>query len=148
EREPADGVGGREVLRDRDERGARDVEALHHFGEVQERSAEAGDLVNDDHVDLAGVDVGEQPLERGAIQILAAEAAVVVARADELPALVRLRAHVLHARLTLRVEGVELLLEPLRDALACVDRAPDRDLLRRALASTAAHRSSTSSSWA
>jgi len=111
----------REVLRDRHERHAGCAEALHHLGEVEERAAEAVDLVDDHDVDLAGVDVGEQALERGAVGVGAGEAAVVVALADELPA--GLMLDVADGGLALRVEGVEVLLEPGRRRFARVDCA-------------------------
>ena len=55
------------------------VEGLHHPGEVEQRAAEPVDLVDDHAVDLAGLDVGQQALQGGAVHVAAGEAAVVVA---------------------------------------------------------------------
>src|SRR5690606_14628038 len=89
--------------------------------EVEERAAEAVDLVDDDDVDLARVDVGEQALERGALDVRASEAAVVVALGQRLPALAPHRPDVELGGLALGVEGVEVGLEPLARRLAGVD---------------------------
>ena len=48
-------------------------------------AAEPVDLVDHDHVDPAGLDVGEQALQRRALQRAAGEAAVVVAVAAPAP---------------------------------------------------------------
>ena len=71
----------------RDEGDAVAVEHLDQLGEVHQRAAEPVDLVDDDDVDPAGLDVGEQPLQRRALQRAAGEAAVVVAVGDQHPAL-------------------------------------------------------------
>ena len=101
------------------------VEHLDDLGEVGERAGQPVDLVDDHDVDLAGRDVGEQPLQRRPLHVAAGEAAVVVALRRGLPALVLLAADVGLAGLPLGVEGVELLLEPLLGRLAGVDRAAD-----------------------
>ena len=63
------------------------------------------DLVDHDHVDPSGLDVGEQPLQRRALQRAAGEAAVVVAVRDQHPALGPLAGHVGLAGLALGVEA-------------------------------------------
>src|SRR5262249_3205274 len=47
-------------LCDRYERNAATVEDLYEFGEIGERSRQSVDLVDDDHIDLACLDVGQQ----------------------------------------------------------------------------------------
>ena len=84
------------------------VEHLDQLGEVHQRAAEAVDLVDDDDVDPAGLDVGEQPLQGRALQGAAGEAAVVVAVADQHPALGLLAGDIGLAGLALGVEAVEL----------------------------------------
>jgi hypothetical protein len=130
EREPAHRVGRGEVLRDAHERDAGLVEPVHHLREVEERSREAIDLVDDHDVDALGIYVGEEALEGGTLDVGARETAVVVVRVNQRPALApRVRL----AGLALRVERIELLLEPVRCRLAGVDRAAARrrrDLLR------------------
>jgi hypothetical protein len=116
-------------LRDAHEGDAGLVEPVHHLREVEERSRQAIDLVDDHDVDALGVDIVEEALERRALDVGAREAAVVIAPVDQRPALA------LRVRLTgfmLGVEGVELLLEPVGRRLAGVDRAAPsrrRDLL-------------------
>ena len=57
-----------ELLRDGDEADAVLLEQLHHLGEVDQRSAEAIDFVDDHAVDLAGLDVGQQLSQRRAVR--------------------------------------------------------------------------------
>jgi hypothetical protein len=71
----------------------------------------------------AGADIAEQALQAGALQGSARESAVVVAGGQRRPTLVALAADVGVAGLALRMEGVELLLEPLLRGLSDVDRA-------------------------
>ena len=71
----------------------------------------------------AGADIAEQALQAGALQGSARESAVVVAGGQRRPTLVALAADVGVAGLALRMEGVELLLEPLLEGLPGVDRA-------------------------
>ena len=70
--------------------------------------------------------LGEQPLQGGAFERSAGEAAVVVAAGQQAPALVRLGADVGLGRLALVVEGVELLIEPVLGRDPGVDRAAQR----------------------
>ena len=97
------------------------LEGLHQAGEVEQGAAEAIDLVDDDAVDLAGLDVGHEALQGGPVHVAAGEAAVVVAVGQQRPALSGLAADVGLARLALGVQGVELLLEALLGGLAGVD---------------------------
>ncbi len=83
------------------------------------------DLVDDDDVDRAVLDVAQQPLQGGALHGAAGEAAVVVAVADADPALVLLARDVGQRRLALGVERVELHVEPLVGRDAGVDGRAD-----------------------
>ncbi len=126
QRQPAHRVRRVEVLRDRDERDIVLLERLHHPGEIHERPTEAVDLVDHHAVDLAGPDVGHQALERRTIHVAAGEPAVVVAVRQAHPALGLLAGDVCLGAFALRVQRIEVLLEPLLGALARVDRAADR----------------------
>ena len=101
------------------------VEHLDQLGEIHQRAAEAVDLVDDDDVDAAGLDVGEQPLQRRALQRAAGEAAVVVAVGHQHPAFGLLAGDVGLAGLALGVEAVELHVEAFLAGLAGVDRAAE-----------------------
>ena len=73
-------------LRDGDKARAASVEHLHDAREVEEGPGQAVHLVNYDAVDLACLDVREEPLERRALHVAAREASVVVARRQAGPA--------------------------------------------------------------
>ena len=110
------------------------VEHLDELREVHQRARQPVDLVDHDDVDQPLLDVGEQPLQRRALQRAAGEAAVVVGLADQRPALGALAGDVGLAGLALGVQRVELLLQPLLARLAGVDRAAELagDRLRHA----------------
>ena len=65
QRQPSHAGRGVELLRDRDERDIVAIEDLHQLGEVGERSRQAIDLVDNDDIDLSGLDIGHQPLRAG-----------------------------------------------------------------------------------
>ena len=123
QRQPAHRRRGVELLGDADERDVVPVEHLDDAGEVGQRARQPVDLVDDDDVDDAALDVAQQPLQRRALHAAAGEAAVVVAVADQDPALALLALDVGQPRLALRVERVELHLQPLFRGLARVDGA-------------------------
>ena len=56
--------------------------SLDQLEEIQQRAGKPVDLVDDHDVDLAGLDVGQEPLEGRALQRAAGEAAIVVAVGD------------------------------------------------------------------
>jgi len=89
------------------------VEQFDQLGEVGERPRQPVNLVDDDHVDLAGPDVVQQLLERRPLHRTAREAAVVIAFADELSSLTGLAFNVGLGSLALVVEGVEVLFQGL-----------------------------------
>ena len=99
------------------------VEHVDDLGEVGQRAGQPVDLVDDHDLHFAGLDVGEQPLERRPLHRAAGEAAVVVEVAHGDPAGVLLARDVGLAGLALRIERVELLLEPLLGGFAGVDGA-------------------------
>ena len=81
------------------------VEHLDQLREVHQRARQPVDLVDHDDVDQALLDVGEQPLQRRALQRAAGEAAVVVGVADQRPALGALAGDVGLAGLALGVRA-------------------------------------------
>ena len=99
------------------------VEELDQPGKIGERSGQPVDLVDDDDVDPAGPDIGEQALQRGSLQIAAGEPAIVIAVSRQYPALVPLAADEGLAGFALRGERIELLLQPFLGGFAGVDRA-------------------------
>ena len=104
------------------------VEHLHHLQEVQQASRQPVDLVDHHAVDPPGPDVGQQPLQRGTLGVAAGESAVVVVLRQADQALALLAGDERLPRFALRIERVELLLEPLFVALAGVDGAADRSV--------------------
>ena len=123
EGQPAHGVGGVEILGHAHKGDIGGVEAPHDLGKVEQRAAQPVHLVDHQHVDLAVVHVVHQALEGRALQVRAGEAAVVVALGRELPAVVGLGLDESLTGVALRVERVELLLEPHGRGLAGVDHA-------------------------
>ena len=100
------------------------IEHLHHLGEVEQRAAEAVDLVDDHAVDLACGDVGHEAFQRRAVHVAAGEPAIVVVLGDALPAFVTLGGDVRFSRFSLGIEGVELLLQSFFGTLPRVDGTP------------------------
>ena len=86
------------------------LEQLHHLREVDQRPAEAIDLVDDDTIDFAGLDVGEQLPDAGPLEVWAGVTAVAVLGGYQGPSLVALAEDVRLCRLPLGVEGVEVLI--------------------------------------
>ena len=81
-------------------------------------------LVADDGVDPAGLDIADQPLQRRALQRAAAVAAIIVAVVEGEPAFMALAVDVGSAGLALGVQAVEALLQTLFADFP-VDRAAD-----------------------
>ena len=97
------------------------VEDVDDLGKVGKRACQPVDFVDDDDFDLAGLDVGKQPLKGGTLHRPAGETAIVIEIRDCGPARVLLARDEGFAGLTLCIEGVELLLQPLVGGLAGVD---------------------------
>ena len=104
ERQPPHRGGGVERLGDADEGDAVAVEHLDQLGEVHQRAAEPVDLVDHHDVDAPRLDVGQQPLQRRALQRAAGDAAVVVAVGHQHPAFGLLAGDVGLAGLALGIE--------------------------------------------
>ena len=101
------------------------VEHVDDLGEIGERPGQAVDLVDDDDLNLAGLDVGQQPLQGRALHRAAGEAAVVIHVGKRDPAGMTLAHDIGLASFPLGVERVELLLEPIVGRFARVDRAAE-----------------------
>jgi hypothetical protein len=101
------------------------VEQLDQLGEVRERPGQPVDLVDHDDIDPAVPDIRQQPLQRRALGRATGIAAVVIAGADQGPAVMGLAADVGLRRLVLGVEGVELLVEPVLGRDPGIDCAAD-----------------------
>jgi hypothetical protein len=124
EREPAHRRGGVELLGHRDEGDAVRVEGLDDPGEVGERAGQPVDLVDEQEVDPAALDIGQKALQRRSRHGAAGETTIVVWALDELPTLVSLAGGVGFTGLPLGVQGIESLVQALLGRLAGVDRAP------------------------
>jgi len=116
---------GVEGLRDRDKARAGLVKDIDDAGEVGQASGQSIDLVENDDIDPSERDVREQSLEGRALHVPTREAAIVVPVIYLRPAFVTLAGNVGCAGVTLRVEAVELLLEPLLGRLPGIDSAAD-----------------------
>src|ERR1700733_3584563 len=99
------------------------VEELDQLGEVGERAGQPVDLVDNDHVDPVSANVIKELLERWPVHRAAGIAAVVIAGADQLPALVGLALDASFRGLPLIVERVELLPQAMLSRDAGVDGA-------------------------
>ena len=60
-------------------------ERSEDLGEIQQRAAQAIDLIHDDRVDPAGLDVGQQPPKGGPVGVSAGETAIIVVVREALP---------------------------------------------------------------
>ena len=121
EKHPAGGVGGAEVLGDRDEADTLLVEEVNHLHEVQQRAGQPVDLVDDDHIDLPGVDVRQQAAQPRTLHVPARETTIVIAIRQSRPAPHPLSFDIVFRRFPLRIQRVELLFETFLVALAGVD---------------------------
>ena len=131
QRQPPHRMGCVELLGDGDKRHLVAVVHLHHLHEVCKGPRETVHLVDHHAVNHAGGDVVHEAAQRGALHVAARESAVVVLGREAYPALVLLARDVRLAALTLGVQRVELLVQPLLAALARVDRAADVGRRRR-----------------
>src|SRR3954453_20509990 len=100
--------GGVELLRDTDEGDLVSLEGLHDAREVEQRAGESVDLVTDDRVDLARLDVCQQAEQGGPICGTSGEATVVKTVWRGRPALMGLALDVGLPRLALGVQRLEL----------------------------------------
>src|SRR5271169_7034629 len=88
-------------------------------------SGSAVDLVDDDDIDPSRREIGEQLLQSGPIDRGAGEPAVVISLGQAYPALVPLAVYEGFAGLTLRLQRIELLLEPFLGRFASINCASD-----------------------
>ena len=123
ERQTPHRAGRVELLRHRDERHTLRVEEFNQPGKIGERAGQPIDLVDNDNVESAGPDIGEQLLQRGSLHRATREPAIVIAVSRQYPPFVLLAADVGLAGFTLRRERVEFLLQPFFGGFAGVDRA-------------------------
>ena len=105
-------AGSVELLSHRDERDLVPLKCLHHVGEIEQAATEPVDLINDNAVDGASFDVGEQSLERRPLHVPAGEAPIVITIGQTLPAFMMLAFDVGFSRFALSVKRIELLLQP------------------------------------
>ena len=99
------------------------LEDFDQPGEITEAAGQPVNLVHDHDVDLAGLDVGHQPLEAGPIHIAAGEAWIDVVVGHRNPALGALAGDVGQSGILLRIEGIEGLVETLVTGDAAIDGA-------------------------
>ena len=102
------------------------VEGLDELGEVTERPAQPVDLVDDDDVDPPDLDIGEQALQRRALQGGAGDATIVIKVGKCSPALVLLARDIGLTGFPLCIEGIEVLIETRFGGFAGVDGAAHR----------------------
>jgi hypothetical protein len=123
------------------------LEGLHQLGEVRERAGQSVYFIDHHHIDEARCDIGQQALKSRPLHGAAGEPAVVVAGPNELPALVGLALDIGFGGLTLGVEGVEVLFEPVLGGFAGIDRAPQEPPFRPHRSPREARRTGARSIW-
>lgn len=106
------------------------VEDFDKLGKVSECARQPVDLIDDDHIDLAGLDIGDQPFQGWPLHRAAGKPAVIIKRRQHRikrrqhrPAFVLLRKNESGAGFPLGVERVEGLLQPFIRGFSCVNRA-------------------------
>jgi hypothetical protein len=99
------------------------IEHIDDLGEIGERTGQPVDLVDDNDLHLAGLDIGKQPLQSRPLHRPARQASVVVRFGERNPSGMTLARDIGLTSLPLSVERVELLLEPIVGRFPGVDRA-------------------------
>jgi hypothetical protein len=110
------------LLRDRHKGCAPGVKDLDNLGKIGERAGQAVDLIDHHDIDPPGREVGEQLLQSGPSHRGAGEPAVVITFRQAHPAFVPLARDEGLTGFALRLQRIELLLEPLLGRFAGVDR--------------------------
>ena len=128
QRQPSHGRRSVESLRDRHEGTFCCFKPFDQLREIRQRAGQTVDLVDDNHVDPSGVDVGEEVPEGGPFQRPAGDPAIVISGRHHLPALMSLAGDEGRTGLVLGVERVEVLVETVVRGLPRVNRAADRGL--------------------
>ena len=118
--------GGVELLGDGDKGDRFSIKNLHKPGKIRQRPGQPVDLVDDDRVDPPDLDIGEQALQRRALQGGAGDTAIVVTGGQHDPALVLLARDIGLAGLPLRLQRVEVLFKAFFGGFAGVDGAAHR----------------------
>ena len=106
----------------RHKRDAAAVEDLDELGKIGERARQPVDLIDDDHIDLACLDIGDQPFQGRPLHRAAGKPAIIVERRQHRPAFVLLRENEGGAGFPLGVERVEGLLQTLLRRFPGVNR--------------------------
>jgi hypothetical protein len=101
------------------------LQQLGQLGEVSQRSGEAIDLVDHDHIDGSFGDIFKEPLKGRADHRPSREAAIVIEGGQGDPAFMLLADDEGLAGIPLGIEGVEALLQTLVAALAGIDGAAE-----------------------
>ena len=107
------------------------VEQLHQLGKIGERAGEAVDLVDHDDVEAAGLYVSKQLLQPGSVGRATRIAAIIIMAAHQRPAGMRLTADIGLGGITLGVERVEILVEPVIGGHPGINRTADPRALCR-----------------
>ncbi len=100
--------------------------SVEHFNElrkVHQRARQTVDLVNHHHIDQPVLDVRQQPLQAGALKRTTRNAAIVVLITQQRPTLGALAGNVGLASLALRVQAVEVAIQPFFGRFSGVDGA-------------------------
>ena len=99
------------------------LEQLDQLGKIRQRAGQPVDLVNHHNVDLAGPNIGQEPLQGRPFQRGPGEGAIVIMVGDEPPAFGRLALDIGLTGLALGVERGEGEIEVMLGRLAGVDGA-------------------------
>src|SRR5713226_9217276 len=106
------------------------VKQLDHLGEVRQRPRQPVNLVDHHHIDQTLADIDQQALQSGPLHRGPGQTAIVICGLHQAPALPPLALDERFARLALRVERIEILLESFFGRLARIDRAAPKRSLR------------------
>jgi hypothetical protein len=99
------------------------VELFDDLGEVGQGAGESVNFINDDGVDSLRGNIVQKLFQSWPFHVAAGEAAIVIASGDDMPSLVALAEDVSFARLSLGIQGIERLLQPLLGRFAGIDGA-------------------------
>jgi tetratricopeptide (TPR) repeat protein len=114
---------GVELLGDRDKGDAGRIEDFDDFREIRQRPGKTIHLVDHDHVNQMGLDIGQQPLKGRPVRRSAGIAAVVIERGQGDPSFVPLTLYIGITGFALRMQGIEVLFQSFFGRFAGVDRA-------------------------
>jgi hypothetical protein len=104
QRQPAERIGGVELLRYGNEADVVLFEDLDDASEVDQRPAQPIHLIYDHAPDRSGLDVAQEALQGGAVHVAATEAAIVIMRGQQRPSLLPLAEDVGLRALPLRIQ--------------------------------------------